>query len=287
MNVSFSKSKQKQDSSQTSQTDPWDVTIPYITDFLGKVGTASAAPAGPNATQQTAYDQLETNAKAGNPYAGQIDNLAGDLFGSTNYSPEVASGYDDLERRLTPTANGANLDIAGNKQLQDALKVARDDAAFSVNSQFAGAGRDISGINTQALTRGVTQAEAPLLLNQYNTEQARTDAAARDLNSAKTNAATTKSSLDTATAGLREAGIDVGNQALAAKDYGPNQVINLEQQIKDMPFDQLSKIAALLYPAAGLGSQESGTATATTKGTTVGGKADVGTALGKLLTLLG
>lgn len=287
MSISFSKQKQTQQSSQKSETDPWDVATPYITDFLGKVGAATPATPGPTAAQTAAYGQLEANANQGNPYTGQIDSLASDLFGSANYSPEVASSYDALSQRLTPTANGTNLDLSGNKQLQDALKVARDDAAFSVNSQFAGAGRDLSGINTQALTRGVTQAEAPLLLNQYNTEQQRTDAAARDLNTAATTAATTKSSLDAATAGLRSQGIDVGNQALAAKDYGPNQVINLEEQMKNMPYDQLSKIAALLYPAAGLGSESTGSATGTATGTSIGGKADVGTALSKLLTLLG
>lgn len=280
MNVSFGSKKQR--TTQSSQTDPWAAAIPYVTDILAKT-KQPAADVGATPAQQQAYSQLEANASDGNPYAGQIDTLANDLFGSTNYAPDVASGYSDLERRLAPTANGANLDLSSNDQLQAALKVAADDAQWRINSQFAGAGRDLSGINQQAVARGVTQAEAPLLLGQYNAEQARTDAAARDLAAGKTTAATTKSALDQATAGLRQAGIDTGNAAIAARDYGPNQIINLEEQLKNMPYDELSKLAALIYPAAGLGSQSTGTATA--KGTAFGAKADAGSALGQLASL--
>lgn len=276
MSVSFG--SKKQTTQQQSQSDPWSQAIPYVTDLLSKTKAASA-DVGPTAKQSDAYAELESNAAAGNPYAGSIDKLATDLYGSTSYSPEVASGYTDLEKRLTPTANGENLDLSNNPQLQAALKTAADDAQWRINSMFAGAGRDLSGINQQSVSRGITQAEAPILLNQYNTEQQRTDAAARDLNTAKVNAATTKSGLDSATATLRQAGINVGNEALAAKDYGPNQILQLEDQLKNLPYDELSKLAALIYPAAGLGGTSSGTATQ--KGTSFGVSADLGKALAK------
>ena len=33
---------------------------------------------------------------------------------------------------------------------------------------FAGAGRDLSGLNTQTLARGLSQGEGQLVANQYN-----------------------------------------------------------------------------------------------------------------------
>ena len=51
----------------------------------------------------------------------------------------------------------------------------------SVNGQFAGAGRDLSGLNQQYLGRGITAAEAPILLNQYNQNVAQRQQAASGL----------------------------------------------------------------------------------------------------------
>lgn len=274
MNVSFGKTKEKAQQTAKSQTDPWDVVIPYVTDLLGKTKGPSAE-VGPTTEQTAAYGQLKDNAAAGNPYAGSLDTLTKDLFAS----PGVNAGYADLERRLTPTAEGTNLDIGNDPYLQNLLKTVGDDAQWRINSMFAGAGRDLSGINQQAVGRGVTQAQAPILVDQLNREKARSDAAARDLFGAKTTAETT-------TADLRRAGVDVADAALTARDYGPNTIIDLEEQLKKMPYEELSWLAELLYPAAGLGEQTTGEGTSVKKGTSFGGKADLGSSLAALLQMV-
>lgn len=269
MSLSFGSKSEKSKKTATSQTDPWDVTIPYVTDFLEETKSLGTSP-GPTSDQVAAANQLKANAAAGNPFQADMEKLATDLFGSTSYSPEVATAYDDYSRRLTPTADGANLDIGNNAYLQGLLKTIGDDIQWRTNSQFAGAGRDMSGINQQAVARGITTATAPILFDQYNKEVARTDAASRDLFSGAQSAATTKSNLDTATAGLRGAGVDAASAAVAARDEGPNAILNLEEQLKQMPYQELAWLAELLYPAAGLGQQSTETGTGKGSGTSFG-----------------
>lgn len=269
MSISFGSKKEKSKSTATSQTDPWDVTIPYVTGFLEKTKGLGASP-GPTSDQVAAANQLKTNAAAGNPFQADMDKLATDLFGAESYAPEVGAAYDDFSRRLTPTADGANIDIGNNAYIQGLLKTIGDDIQWRTNSQFAGAGRDMSGINQGAVARGISQATAPILLDQYNREVGRTDAAARDLFEGSKSAATTKSNLDAATAGLRGAGVDAAKAAVEARDAGPNAILNLEEQLKQMPYQELAWLAELLYPAAGLGQQSTETGKSKGSGTSVG-----------------
>lgn len=257
MSGMFGSSKTKQSSKQTGQQDPWDVASPYIEDFLKTLGPLTGG-GGVTPGQQQAFDQIKTNVSDGNPWAGDIANLADDLFGSESQSGRVQQGYDDFSRRLSPTADGTNLDVLNNPQIQAMLQQVGDDAANRVNSSFAAAGRTGSMGNQTAVARGVTQAQLPLLINQYNLEQGRTDAAARDLYQGGNTASTTIAGLDAALADLRSKGIDVGNQALEAENFGPTAILNLEQQLKELPVDYAAKLAAILYPAGQLGQQTQG-----------------------------
>lgn len=259
MSLKMGSSKTKQ--TQQSQSDPWDVTIPYITEFLGKVPGAQ----GPTADQKGAIDDLKSQVSAGNPNAGQIMDLAGDQFGTESQSGTVKQGYDDLTRRMSGTADGANLDLANNTYLQNLLTQVGDDAAMRTNAQFAAAGRDLSGANQMAVGKGVTQAQLPLLLEQFNREQQRTDAAGRTLFDAAGSTAGQAQNLDAAALATRAGGIDTTKAGLEAQAYGPNQILNLDEQLKGMTYDELDRIAALLFPAAKLGEQSSGTGTSKNK----------------------
>ena len=55
------------------------------------------------------------------------------------------------------------------------------DISNQVNSEFAGAGRDLSGLNQQTLARGLSQGLAAPLLGQYNTDVQNQLAAANSL----------------------------------------------------------------------------------------------------------
>lgn len=285
--MSFGSKTTKTNQKTTGDVDPWDETVPYLKNLLAKTGSEmGAGTIGATGEQTAAYDALKQNAKAGNPFAGQIEALAGDQFDTPDRSGTVTAGYDDLQRRLSGTADGKNLSIDNNPLLQKMLTQVADDAQNRISAQFAAAGRDFSGAHQGAVAKGVAQAQTPLLLDFLTREQGRTDQAARDLFNAGGNTATTLSNLDQVRSALRSAGIDTAASALEARDAGPNAILNLEQQLKSLPYEDLSKIAALLFPAAGLGQQSEGTAkgTSTTSGFSLG-IGDIGKGIGALGTL--
>lgn len=285
--MSFGSSTKKTNSSFNNQTDPWDETVPYLKDFLSNLGdTAATQQPGATADQVEAFKTLKANAADGNPNAGAIMGLAKDQLNTADNSGMVKDGFADLQKRLTSTANGDNLDLENNGYLQKMLTQVGDDAANRVNAQFAAAGRDFSGANQQSVARGVTQAQAPLLLDFFNKEQGRTDQAARDLYGAAGQTAGTLSSLDQIRDALRSKGIDTTSAALAARDQGANTTLNLDQQLKGLPYQDLAQIAQLLFPAAQLGQQSSGNGTSTTKSSGFSfGIGDIGKAIAGLGTL--
>jgi hypothetical protein len=275
MSLGLSSSKQKQTTNQTSQSDPWDVATPYIEDFLGKdvkplIGTTGA---GPTAAQTGAYDELRANAQAGNPYAGDIGNLTTDLFGTKSRAPMVDSAYQDLTRRLSPVADGQNMNLDQDPYLQSMLAKVSEDARVATNETFAGAGRSFSGAHAGNLGKNISEAQLPALMQAYQYQTGRTDQAARDLNTGAQTTATTGANLDQLSQTLRSMGIDTGNAALEAQNYGPNQILAIEQQLKDLPVEQAAKLAAILFPAGQLGTQEQGTSL--TKGSSTGFSAKV------------
>jgi hypothetical protein len=272
MSFGFSSSKSKQKTQEKSQSDPWDVATPYITEFLGKdisplIGTSMTQP---NAAQSEAFGKLRATAQDGNPYTQQTDQLTRDLFGSQSRAPAVDAAYADYSRRLTPTADGTNRDLMSNPYMAEMLSKVSGDARTRANETFAGAGRSFSGAHAGALGTAVTEAQLPMLFDQYNREQGRTDTAATNLFQGAQSASTTGQNLDQASATLRSMGIDVGNAALDAKNWGPNQILAIEQTLKDMPVEQAAKLAAILFPAGQLGQQSEGSGT--TKGKTSGFK---------------
>jgi len=66
----------------------------------------------------------------------------------------VNDAYRDLKTNLAPFASGAYADPSGNPALRGWLDTINGDVMQRVNSQFAAAGRDLSGMNQQALARG-------------------------------------------------------------------------------------------------------------------------------------
>lgn len=271
--MSFKFGSEESKTKQKSQSDPWDVATPYIEDFLKKdvspiIGTTGA---GPNAATMGAYDEIRSNAQAGNPYAGNIDTLTKDLFGNESRAPMVDDAYSDLTRRLAPTADGNNMDFMNNPHLQAMLAKVSADARTAADETFAGAGRSFSGAHAGALGTAVSDAQLPFLFDQYNREQGRTDTAARDLFQGAGSTATTGANLDQVSATLRSMGIETGNAALEAENWGPNTILAIEEQLRNMPVEQAAKIAAILFPAGQLGQQQKGTSNTSSSGFSFGG----------------
>lgn len=266
MSMSFGSKKSK--TTQTTNQDPWDTAVPYIEKFLGSVPTGASAQITPE--QSSAYSSLKQIAGEGNPNAGQMLDLAREQGQFQSQSGTAGSGYADLQRRLGGTADGTNVSLDSNPYLQRMLQQVGDEARNRTNASFAAAGREMSGMNQQAVSRGVAQAQLPIMMDQYNREVGRSDQAARDLYGAGNTTASTMQGLDADAMQQRLGLIDTTKAALEAKGWGQSQILQLEEQMKQLPLDQLERIGNLLYSAGQLGKQEIGTGTSKSSGFSLG-----------------
>ncbi|MBS0243549.1 MAG: hypothetical protein JSS20_15340, partial [Proteobacteria bacterium] len=267
---------------------PWGPSVPYITNFLQGVNSAGVN-IGPSQDQLDAFATLKNNAAAGNPFTADISKLAKDQFGAASNSGQVQDAYKTLQGQLGDYANGSKLDFSSNPYIQQMLKTVGDDTQKRINEMFAGSGRDITGnaAGQQALGRGITAAQLPILSQLYSQEEQNQIAAAQALNLAGVGAATTGQTLDQNALATRAGGVTTANSAINASNYAPNTILNLDQQLKQMPFSDLSLYASLLLPAAGLGGTSSGSSTSNTESSGFGfGLGDIGkaaTAIGTFL----
>lgn len=255
----------KTTNTNTSQsTNPWGPAIPGLQDIIARL-TGQVGNAGPTDKQNTALGQLEGNATAGDPWTGNINDLTKQLFASKDYTPGVDSSLDTLKSQLTPYANGSKIDPMTDPTMRAMLDQVGNDTSSRINSQYAGAGRDMSGMNSKAIASGLASAELPIMSNYSLAEQQNQLGAAGALNSAGVNAATTKSGLDTSRAGLQSGGIATGMAGLDAENWGPNAMLNLEEQKKMLPTSDLTTMLQSLGGAASLGGTSTGTGTSTTQ----------------------
>jgi hypothetical protein len=258
-------------SKSKTKTDPWAPTQPILKDLVAEA-TPLVGNTGVTAGQQGAFDQLKANAAAGNPAAGQIRDVAtGALtYDNTGQKDMVSGAYGDLQKNLGAYASGDYLDVANNPQLKALMDVVGTDISDRINRQFAGAGRDLSGMNQQSVARGVSQGTAGLLLDQFNKQQQMQMGAAGQLFQGATGAAGQMSQLDQLLQQIRGSGIGHADKALTAENYGPNAILALEQQMKNMPVEDLALIASLITPIAGLGGDSSTKGSSTSLGIKLG-----------------
>ena len=139
---------------RSKATTPWAATSGLLGNLLNQIGGLS-----PNLTdaESGALGQLSANASAGNPWASQIGGVANTLLagGGPDRTPMINDAYDQYRAALTPFARGDYVNPASDPALQSYLDVLKNDVSSQVNGMFAGAGRDLSGMNQQALARGI------------------------------------------------------------------------------------------------------------------------------------
>lgn len=268
MSLNFGGSTQKKTENKQTDRDPWDETIPYLQDFLKQAGNAGGIGESPD--QTAAFDQLKAQAGQGNPWASQQGGLASDLYNTQDRTGVVGDAYKTLQSQLGDYASGKYLDPMSNPQMQAMLTQVGDDIANRNNAMFAGAGRDLSGANQMSTAKGVSQGTLGLLLDQYNKNQSNQMSAAQALYGAGQTTAQTQGALDAQRAGLRSQGAGAAQTALDMQRQGATDMLNLEQQRKSLPYDDLAKYGSILFPAAGLGGQEDSTGTSKTKGKSLG-----------------
>ncbi len=219
------------------------------------------------AAQQGAIGNLTNLGTSGNPFSSAVGGVANNLLGgggANQYAPMINSAYSQYQQQQAPFANGQYTDPASNPALQKYLQVARDDATNSINQQFAGAGRDLSGMNSQALGRGIGQAEAPILYDAYNQSLGRQLQASNNLYNAGGNTAGLLSGLNQTGLGNQQAGIGAAQQAFTAQQSGPMLALQAQSQLTGIPMEILAQQAGIALPAA----QAFGSTTGTQVGNT-------------------
>lgn len=307
----------KTSQTQSSTTNPWEPATPALRGILGQVQSGlnnTGLTSGENWGLASLIENANKSAAQFNP---QINSFATSLLnggGATDQAGNVSQSYNDytkalngttadyrtaltganttatanlgdLNRRLSGIADGSG--IGANSGLAPYLQTLRDDITNSTNSQFAAAGRDFSGSNSMALGRGIAQGLAPVIAQQYNTDnQARIDAAKSLYDAGNTTGAFTtgnltagygagRSAADAAygagnnTAGLLAAfqqqqlanqgqGVAAAGAASEAANAPANAALQAEAMKRGLPVQALGLLAQIGIPIAGLGGQSTG-----------------------------
>ncbi len=240
---------------QQSTSAPWQAAQPDLTSILGQLNPL-IANSGLTPTESSAINQLSQNASQGNPFTGQITGLATNLLnggGATAQAPALQSGLSTLQSQLTPFANGSM--VGNDPALQAQLAQIASDTTNQVNGQFAAAGREFSGANQQALARGIAQGEAPVIASQFNQDVANQMNAANSLFGARNTTSNALSGLNQQALANQLQGVSSAQDALNAQNYAPQQQLALAQLAQNIPAQNLSLLAQIGVPIAGLGGQ--------------------------------
>ena len=245
----------------SSKTQPWAPTVPGLKNIIG--GINSQFPNyEPTSAETGALDTIMGNAQKGNPFTGRITSLANDLLGGgTDRSGMVNDAYSQYQQQAQPFLDPSYLDPASNPAFKGYMDTISNDVSNRVNSMFAGAGRDMSGMNQQSLARGIAEGTAPVFANQYNQNVSTQRGMMDSLFGAGGQTAGLLSGLDQTALGNRSAGVDAAGRALNADNYGANSILEAEAMRRGLPLGNLGQLSSLLLPIAGLGQQTSGTST--------------------------
>lgn len=253
-------SRTEQQTQQSSQTNPWAPTQGILKNILGGIG-GQVGNYQPTAAENAAIGTIRANAGATPNFTPQATGLTTDLLsGGPDRTGILGDAYGSAKTALSPYLNQDWLDPTKIPGIQAALGAVRNDVSNSVNGMFAGAGRDLSGLNQQTLARGIAQGEAPILFDQFNRNVGTQQNAASMLPQLAGNAADILSSLDSQSLARRLQGLGVGTEVLPqVANAGATNTLSAEGLARGLPLQNLGLLENLTVPIAGLGGQSSGT----------------------------
>ncbi len=256
-------------SNQFSQTSPYGPAVPSVQTTLQDIFNAGYAPTNnyqgtlPGADQQN-YDKAISN-------VGELPNFGPAASQTASNILQTGGDPTGILRReasnLNPIAS-QNLDPTQTPGMANVLKTIQNDISNQVNGQFAGAGRSLSGLNEQTLSRGLAQGEAVPLLNQYNQNFANMLGANQQLGNVQSGA---MSNIGQA--------FNYAQAAPGLAQLNPMTMESLQQQKTLQPLNYAGAVENLINPIAGLGGSANGFQTTNQAGT--------GTATNSLLSQLG
>jgi hypothetical protein len=251
---------------QNSTTSPWEPAQPALQGILSQL-TGNLGKTGVTGAEDNALTTLTNNANtASSTYAPQIADFAKTLLsggGATDQAGAVNQNYQRYVDQTNPLASNTNYNPMDTPGFKDAISTQIADITNSTNGQFAAAGRDFSGMNSQTLGRGIMQGVAPTIAAQYNQNVNNQQGAAGNLY----NAGNTNSGI---LAGLQQQklanqgqGVNAAGMATEAANAGANATLQAEAARRGIPVQALGLLAQIGIPIAGLGGQSTGTSTGT------------------------
>ena len=202
-------------------------TQPETNAFSQALSNLNGMPNFGPAAAQTASNFLQTG---GDP-TGLLRTSAGNL---QSVAGEGANG-------------GAGLNPMNTPGMQGVLNTIDQDTQNAINGQFAGAGRSLSGLNTQTLARGLAQGEAVPLLNQYNQNVSNMMGANQGLGNISQNA----------TANIGQ-GLNIAQAAPGLATSVPMAAEGIAQQQQQLPYQTLGEETNIANILGGLGGQTIG-----------------------------
>jgi hypothetical protein len=243
------------DSTQQSSTTPWANAMPTVNGLFGQLNNL-IPNSGVTSAEQGAINQLTTNGQNGNQFAPAVAGVATNLLnggGATSQVPAVQANLDAYKAGMSPYTD-PNYSSLNNPAFKAALDQIATDTGNSVNSQFAAAGRDFSGMNQQTLARGIASGEAPVIASQFNTDTTNRMAALNGVYGAGNTTAGTIAGMNQQGVANQQAGIQASNDALTAENWGPQQTIAAQELAKSIPASNLGLLAQIGIPLAQLGT---------------------------------
>lgn len=249
---------------QNSTTNPWAQAQPALQGILGQV-QGNLGNTGLTGAESGALDTMTGNANNyANQYGGQIGGYAQNLLnggGATDQSGNINQNYQNYATQTNPLASNTNYNPYQTPGFGDAINTMTSDITNGVNGQFAAAGRDFSGANSQALGRGISQGIAPTIAAQYNANVNNQQGAAGNLYGAGNTNAGLLSGLNQQKLANQGQGVQASQDALSAQNTGANATLQAEAARRGIPVQALGLLAQIGIPIGGLGGQSTGTST--------------------------
>jgi hypothetical protein len=255
----------KSTQTQNSTTQPWAEAQPALQGILSQL-TGNLNNTGLTGAETGAIDTLKANAGNASQFAPQITDFAKSLLsggGANDQAGAVNQNYQRYQDQTNPLASNTNYNPYDTPGFKDALSTTISDITNSTNGQFAAAGRDFSGMNSQTLGRGIMQGVAPTIAAQYNQNVNNQQGAAGNLYNAGNTNAGILAGLQQQKLGNQAQGVSAAGAANDAQNAGANATLEAEAKRRGIPVQALGLLAQIGIPIASLGSQSSGTSTGT------------------------
>lgn len=251
----------KTSQTQASTTNPWEAATPALTGILSQL-QGNLSNTGLTGAESGALTNLVSNANnATSQYAPQIQSYATSLLnggGATDQAGNVNSNYLRYQTQTNPLASNLNYNPYDTPGFKDAIGTLTSDITNGVNGTFAAAGRDFSGANMNALSRGITQGVAPTIAAQYNQNVSNQQGAAGNLYNAGNTNAGILAGLQQQKLANQGQGVTVAGQATDAANAGANATLQAEAARRGIPVQALGLLAQIGIPIGGLGGQSQG-----------------------------